>query len=313
MKLKIYKQTKRILKLILLLALGGLVYSFSFTTYENIKVNKVIHDFKKRAITTQVETIELVDPYTDESYIRKLWPVPRETSFERDGLNVFSNAEKTNLGQKGDIFTTRQSPFPTIPVFHQFMSYYYGGHAAIYDGSGFLEATGYPDDISEFLKIVFNKGNSSDHGLSTVADKRSTPYWTRRNSGEYYYDNYYRSKYIGLRIKDADNEMIDAFVDSAQQKIDKKSLYNFLFFLDMKYKYYCTDLVSRAYEEAYYRTENNDLEYHSKGYAKKLNDDGFITSVNDLVLSKDSYMHFYVEITKEHGVVVENFYYLEDI
>ena len=85
----------------------------------------------------------------------------------------------------------------------------------------------------------------------------------------------------------------------------------------MRRKYYCTDFVSRVYEEAYYSAVLGDDNYRSTGYAKKLNDDGFITSVNDLILSNDTYIHFYVEINEEiydgNKTIVQNIYYLEDI
>lgn len=308
-----FKRTKKIIRIVLLLAIGGIFYSLSFTTYEHIKVNKTLNAFMSKAtLVNQYENnVSYHESY--EGHITRMYEVPRETSFQRDGRNVFSDATKSKIGQKGDIFVTRQSPFPNIPIFHQFMSFYYGGHAAFYDGNRYIEATGYPSSVKEFFQIVTNKGNDPDHGLGTTAKINKNRYWDTLQSYNHYYNGHYRSEYIGLRIKDADEEMINSFINSAQEKIENNSLYNFLFFINMKYKYYCTDLVSRAYEEAFYRTENKDPTYHSKGYAKKLNDDGFITSVNDLILSKDSYIHFYVKVTKENNQVYENIYYLEDI
>jgi hypothetical protein len=46
-----------------------------------------------------------------------------------------------------------------------------------------------------------------------------------------------------------------------------------------------------------------------KNYATVLNDDGFITSVNDLILSNDTYMTVYVEVIDD----VVHIYHLEDI
>lgn len=315
MKKRRFKKTKRFLKVILILILGGIVYSFAFSTYENIKVNQQLNDFKSRAIESEMYEKEMDYTHlsTNKQHIRRYWPVPRETSHEEDGKNVFKDSTRNTIGKKGDIFVTRQSPFPSIPVLHQFMTYYYGGHAAIYDGTYFLEATGYPDDLNEFVKIVTNKGDDPDHGLSTTANRKSFQYWTTPAADNPYQDIYYRETFVGLRIKDIDDELIDGMVDSANEKIDNNRLYNFLFFLNMKYKYYCTDLVSRSYEESYRRVKDNNPEYRSKGYAKNLNDDGFITSVNDLILSKETYIHLYFELEVYEDKVIENFYYLKDI
>ena len=284
MKKKRFRKTKRFFKILLLLIIGGIIYSFAFSTYENIKVDQNIKAFKERAKTEDMYEVVLdYSQYnTNKAHIRRYWPVPRETSFEQDNRNVFQDEDKNILGQAGDIFATRQSPFKNIPVFHQFMTFYYGGHAAIYDGTYFLEATGYPEDFNEFIEVVSNKGDDPNHGLSTTASRKSFHYWTKPTTNGDYHDIYYRSKYVGLRIKDIDDELINEMIVSAEEKIDNNRLYNFLFFLNMKYKYYCTDFVSRSYEDAYNRIKNEKSEYRSNGYAKNLNDDGFITSVNDL-------------------------------
>jgi hypothetical protein len=105
-----------------------------------------------------------------------------------------------------------------------------------------------------------------------------------------------------LRVKDITNDQIDQAVSYAADKADK-ALYNFLFFLDLKYKFYCTDLVSRAYQDALIPIEKQ------RDYSRALNDDGFITSVNDLVLSKYTYITAYVEIIDN----ITHIYYLKDI
>ncbi len=105
-----------------------------------------------------------------------------------------------------------------------------------------------------------------------------------------------------MRVKDITETQINGAVAYADDKVDK-SLYNFLFFLDMEYKYYCTDLVSRAYQDVMVP------ESEQTNYSKALNDDGFITSVNDIVLSEQTYITFYVEIIDE----IVHIYYLEDV
>lgn len=319
-------RVKKILRIILLAVLFGIVYSFFFSVYENIKVNNVITTFIARATDTPTEIKEAYLP-NGETYIKKYFEVPRETINEQDNKNIFLDDDKTNIGQKGDIFVTQQSPFPNVFGFHQFMSYYFGGHAAIkYDDTRFVEATGFPDfDNESLLSIIFSKGEKG-HGFTPTASL-ATGYWMTPSRGSDYFDYFYRSKYIGLRPvnpfigqEDAE-ENYDIFIDKALEnavtRIENEALYNFLFFLDMNRKYYCTDFVSRMYEDAYQNVVNSKLEYRNKGYAKKFNDDGFITSVNDLILTKDTYLTFYVEVKEEKYLgetkIVENIYYLEDV
>ena len=324
--MRYYVKIKKIIRVLLLAALFGITYSLFFTVYENIRVNNVISNFVERANDTPSEVVEL-NLVSRGTYIRKYFEVPRETLNEKDGKNVFMDDEKTNIGQFGDFFVTPQSPFPTVFGFHQFMSYYYGGHAAIKSGEDeLLEATGFPDFGNEsLLEIIFSKGYKG-HGYSPVATSTDN-YWMEPSTIHHYYNNFYRTRYMGLRAvnpfietdnsEELYNDYLEAAVNGAKQKIEDEALYNFLFFLNMRRKYYCTDFVSRTFEEAFEKVVNNKLDYVSKGYAKKLNDDGFITSVNDLILSRDTYLTFYVEINEEEYLgetkIVENIYYLEDV
>ncbi|MFA5526370.1 MAG: YiiX/YebB-like N1pC/P60 family cysteine hydrolase, partial [Acholeplasmataceae bacterium] len=117
-----------------------------------------------------------------------------------------------------------------------------------------------------------------------------------------YYGTRYRNEFIGIRVKGITLEQIDGAVDYAQDKVGK-NLYNFLFFLDMKYKYYCTDLVSRAYQSVMVEEDKQ------RSYSRALNDDRFITSVNDIILSDETYIIFYVEVIDD----IWHIYYLEDL
>ncbi|MBE0700423.1 MAG: hypothetical protein IH571_01935 [Acholeplasmataceae bacterium] len=299
------------IKFLLLLIVGAAIYTVGLSAYENIKVNQEINAFKARAIF--VEEVEFTQNNSDIQ-VRRYYEVPRETSYElEDTRTVFTNSStKTFLGQKGDIFVTQQSPFPDVLGFHQFMSFYYGGHAAIHDGNGrFLEATGFPDPDESVWDIIKYPGDQP-HDFSVSVSRSQTNYWLRKGYRQKsdplyeYYGPHYRTEFIGLRYKHVTEEMIDGVVDYASDVVERKALYNFLFFLDTKYKFYCTDLVSRAYQNVVLGLEAGEEEPY---YAKSLNDDGFITSVNDIVLSKETYMHFYVEIIDE----VVHIYYLADL
>lgn len=141
--------------------------------------------------------------------------------------------------------------------------------------------------------IISHPGNEP-HNYSVVVAETRTNYWLNpvyRSEGdpEYpYFGPNYRKDFVGLRVKDITSEQIDGAVDFANDKVGK-SLYNFLFFLDMDYKFYCTDLVSRAYQDVMVEDSRQ------RNYSRALNDDRFITSVNDMILSDETYIIFYVE------------------
>ncbi|NLK12122.1 MAG: hypothetical protein GX312_00825, partial [Candidatus Phytoplasma sp.] len=114
-----------------------------------------------------------------------------------------------------------------------------------------------------------------------------------------YYGSFYRDSFIGLRVKNITKEEKQLAINEAKRLEEINTMYNYLFFLDTKNKYYCTDFISRIYQSINY--QRNDKEKLS------LNDDGFITSVNDLILSKDTYIFFYKETIGNH----EHIYYFE--
>lgn len=296
----------RFVKLFFILAISGAIYSLGVAISENIQVNKEIDAFKARAKGNYIEEIVTIKGVEQ---IRRYYSVSRETSYElSDTRSVFQSSTRLELGQKGDIFVSQDSPFPHIPIIHQFISYYFGGHAAIHTGEGtFVEAVGFPDSDESLWDIMTHPGNRP-HDYSTVIDVSTDNYWLdptyRRTSDKAYsyFGRNYRNDFVGLRVKNITSDQIDGAVDFAMDKVGT-ALYNFWFFLDMKYKYYCTDLVSRAYQDVMIPSHKQRL------YAKSMNDDGFITSVNDMILSKDTYIIFYVE-NKDN---ITHIYYLEDI
>jgi hypothetical protein len=296
----------KIIKLLLLAVLGGIIYSMGVTTYENIKVIDEIEAFKARA---EFKYDEVVFNRFNVEQRHFYYEVPRETSYElADMRDVFYDEERLNLGQKGDIFVTRQSPFPFIPGFHQFMTLYFGGHAAIHDGNNrFIEATGFPNEDESLWDIIRHPGNE-EHNFSVSAALNTRNIWLLKgyrptmDTGYPYYGSFYRKEFIGLRVKNITEEQIDGAVDFGLQVIENRYMYNFLFFLDMEYKFYCTDLVSRAYQHVMVEPDKQH------NYARALNDDRFITSVNDLILSRETYIHFYVEVVGEDEDI--HIYYL---
>lgn len=83
---------------------------------------------------------------------------------------------------------------------------------------------------------------------------------------------------LGIRVKASDEE-INKAVDFAYESLD--SPYNFSFVFNRKNSFYCTDLLSRAYGK-------------EAGLDFNLDKDGIATSCNDLVLSEDTYIIYYM-------------------
>jgi len=305
-KFNLIKTLKKTLKISLIVIVSALLYSLGGATTENIRVNRMVDDFKSRAVF-EYETEITYNQGVLQT--RRYYSVPRETSYElADTRSVFTDSTRRLLGQKGDIFVTQDTPFPYIPVIHQIGSFYFGGHAAIHNGNNrFIEATGFPDDDESVLEIIMHPGNEP-HDFSVTVARSASNYWMNSNfrtsddpSFETY-GTYYRKEFFVLRARDVTTEQIDAAVAYADDKVDK-ALYNFTYFFNTKYKFGCTDLVSRAYQDALVEPERQ------RDYSRALNDDRFITTINDIILSKDTYMTVYVEVIDD----VFHIYYLEDV
>ena len=303
------KIVTNIMKRTLVIIFCFLIFSFLFTFVENIKVRNEISDFKSRAIFDSEVTFYGEDGIEET---RRYYKVPRIYAYETsDKRSVFYDQnlnEKEYLGQKGDIFVTQLSPFPTVPFVHQIMTFYFGGHAAINNGNNkYIEATGFPRPGESILDIIRYQGDEN-HNFSVGVNLSSNNYWLdpkfRSSEDQDFlaYGNYYRKEFIGLRVKNITDDQIDLAVSYAEEQLNKRALYNFLFIFDMQKKYYCTDLVSRAYQSALIDVKNQ------KTFSRSLNDDKFITTVNDLILSKDTYITIYVEIIEG----IPHIYYLED-
>ncbi len=303
---KFWRRTKRLLLLFVFFCLGGITYSLGVAAFENTQVSIMINQFKDRA-TFENETTVM---YGNNEQTRRYYSVERREDYElNDTRSVFETEDRKHFGKDGDILLTQDSPFPFVPVFHQFMTFYFGGHAALKSEElGYIQATGFPTSNQSLLDIIFTRGDEPhDYGNVTAHitpfDAWTNPVYRGESDPSYpYYGNYYRNRFLGVRVKDVDDEILSNTIAYAEDKTGQ-AIYNFLFFLDMQYKYYCTDFISRSYQAAMLPEEDQG------NYARVLNDDWFITSVNDLILSNDTYLIFYVEVVDD----IFNIYYLEDL
>ena len=153
--------------------------------------------------------------------------------------------------------------------------------------------------------MLFPGNKTHDFDISLT---ESNNYWlntnrrSESNPAYPYYGSFNRNEFLVLRVKDVTEAQRLGAVRYAKNLYEKEALYNYTFFLDVQYKYYCTDMISRAYQDVMVPTQRQT------GYAQALND-RFITSVNDLINSEDTYITSYISI-KDKTVSI---YYLEDI
>lgn len=290
---------KKVWNVLLLIIVGALLYSVGFTIYENERVKGLIKDFKNEAVLDVKNSTETRKYYVVTADFEVLEPT-----------YLIGDDGKLLPGNIGDILVSIDSPLQNVPFITKFLSSYYGGHAAIVSGKDeLIEIAGYPFENEKMSDYIFHKGNKDENGVyehdlvgataSRVNNFFLNPAYRSIYDKDYKnFGTYYRKRFIGLRVKAPMEERMMA-VDYASDIVDKKALYNFLFFLDTKEKYYCTDLMSRSYQSI-------EDDQGKKKYT--LNDDGFITSVNDLILSKDTYISFYCEIDDDN---IEHIYYLD--
>src|SRR5690606_28617977 len=109
-------------------------------------------------------------------------------------------------------------------------------------------------NLETMFNVIMHRGydEGNIHGVSA---QKTYNYWMRpyrnENHAEYpYYGKYYRPEIFAVRPKFNDVNTIQDDIDQAvgyvEDKVDR-GLYNYLFIFDTEYKFYCTDLVTRAY------------------------------------------------------------------
>ena len=294
---------KKVASVLFIIIIGAVLYSFGISTFENAKVNSLIADFKSRGVLLTDE------PTAVNNTLRYYYEVESDSYLDQETFLINESTNEFYLGNVGDIVVSRESPFPNIPIIHQFVSYYFGGHAAmVTDVNKVVEIAGFPsgdEKISDYIfhKVQYDDDGNPNHDFKGATIFKTSNYFlknTRKENDPAYkrYGEYYRKNLITLRVnKSSEIERKEAVLN-LEELIDKNVIYNFMFFLDTKEKYYCTDIMPRIYDTI--KDDNNNSKYN-------LNDDGFITSVNDLILSKDTIITNYFEVDKNG---IEHIYYL---
>lgn len=186
-----------------------------------------------------------------------------------------SNIDKQfYIGNKGDILISLESE--TKPPLKQILTFYAGGHAALVDDNGLLvEITGL-NERSE-LNVVQNSYNYWLLDAKTMKESFIL-----------------RDSFLALKVKTASLNQRNIAMQTAASYLGQR--YNYTFVLNTKKTHYCTDIVSKVYQKV----------------GINLNKDGFITTTQDIVISKNTQIFLYKEINKKYSQGTHNIYYLDD-
>ena len=152
---------------------------------------------------------------------------------ETDKLDTPS-IQKTNLnpilGDTGDIFLMPQSRMDYVPLFAEFVSFLFGGHAGIVTENG--------NRIVEAMGGSASEGYVYNYSTDLYSEERTV---------------------VGMRVNASFEEREQAALN-AESLVGK--LYNYLFIFNTKNAYYCTDLCSRVYGKDFgmkYDIDTNDF------------------------------------------------------
>lgn len=285
------RRVRRIITNLLYLFISFLIFLTGQTVAETIKIKANIRKFT---------SLGVYQPDIRGDGKIRYYKVSRETwhpkEFERD---PFFNDDPSLPGAEGDIFVTRQAPLASYPGVFEFVSFYFGGHAAYFgENNDIYETFGFYGSDETLFGVI------KDGGENTYVQIEDSNYWldpNYRHEGTPSYDRfgtYYRKEWIGLRVKGVTKGEVKQVTSFMNVLVDNKAQYNHLFIFNTKDRYYCTDMMSRAY--ATITNSNGESKYN-------LNNDGVATTVNDLILSKDTYISYYVTTDKDN---VKHVYYI---
>ncbi len=202
---------------------------------------------------------------------------------KKDITPSFTQSDKDKqffVGSYGDIIISLESEMKS--VFKGAIDFYTGGHAALVSDNGMvLEVTGLSKDSSK--NVVRYSYNYWLYDQKTMLEKFIM-----------------RDSFLVLKVKNTTLQQRNKAMLKAQSYLGQPYNYSFLF--NTANSHYCSDLISKVYEVI-----NKDL-----------NEDGFVTTPQDIVVSKDTQIFLYKEINRsvkdENGLMLgtHNIYYLDD-
>lgn len=256
---------KRIFKAISMALVVILLFFLSTTIAEYVAINREIKSFMERGTLVDVDIVNKI----------KYYEVPRRNGeIDKPSFTEYAGDKYAFAGSYGDMLVTQESPFfngPDIPIAYEFVSFWWGGHAAIIGNT-----------TNEYGEPEIIEATAMSNTPENNAVTKTWNYWLYQE---------YRDSFIGLRIKGATNDEYVSYADWANEQLGTP--YNMTFIFNTKNTYYCSDLVSRGWA--------------TLGY--NLNEDAIVTSINDIISSNDTYIFFYKYT--DRGTGYQHIYYHE--
>jgi len=200
----------------------------------------------------------------------KYYKVSKKYEYEDVSKHIYSTTDpKKYVGSTADILSTTRNPLSSVPFIGFFSRIAWVGHSAL-----IMESDG-----SKICEVVGNEPDPKDNFVRIVDNR-----WISGDTGS--------PHIVALRVKNLDDEDKTKITDYATLQAQEQDRYNFFFPITQTNKYYCTDLVSRSINQA----------------SININYDGFMTTGNDMILSKHTYIIFYRVKVDDKFLV----YYLTD-
>ncbi|MDR2828923.1 MAG: hypothetical protein LBV51_05835 [Acholeplasmatales bacterium] len=281
---------KKVLFVYLILFLSLFIFYTGVVTHEQLKIKNDVREFIKDAKKVY------------ESDTRVYYEVDKENP--HPDMSIFNNRNKEYLGLPGDVFVNFHGPYPENPTWNAIFSYYVGGHTALIGQNNIVyESTGFSGEDEPPIDFILYPNSGYDK-FSDIGASDSGNYWNNPRYGDTsIYHGYYTNEWAGLRVTNSSAETQAAAAAEAKRIVDSKDegLYNFVIFLNTKSKYYCGDLVSRAWGAIFSTKDEN----------RKINiaKTSLFVSSFDMMLSNQTYMYLYVKLDDAGR---QNVYYLKN-
>jgi len=256
--IRVYKRQLKIILFILITVLSSIFIGITLNSIvENVYLSIEIEDFKNKGVYQE----DVSDSHT------KYYKVSRETWMSDE--SVFQEVDgRVTYGNSGDIICTLDSYAGNLQITHDLVGFFFGGHCA----SVCYQET--------YNNVSYNKNYCIEAHYNNGVQQSYSGYWTRENV---------RDQIIVLRVKASQEKKVEAFhnlCDCIGSDYNKNYIFN------TKNNYYCSDLISRAWQDV-----GIDLNY-----------DGFYCSIQDIICSDMTYISMY-KVSKNN---VDYIYYLED-
>ncbi len=250
------------LRFIRTIILAFFLWALISSCVENVEVSVEISNFTKKGVLNEEISTKTTKYYEVKA---QEWQ-DNQTSYEKIGSKVY-------YGSPGDILVGIPSTFKGVPFVYEFITFFFGGHAA-------LCAFPYEDYENKVLLTdsIEISGLSSDP-INNLVSEQDRAFWSNSN---------WRSEIICLRVNATYEEKQMAFNQAVSNFGDP---YNYSFIFNTTNTSYCSDIISKAY----------------LGAGINLNNDKFATTIQDLIVSNKTYISLYKTVDSDN---ITHIYYL---